>query len=329
MRSDRRSTTRVSALRFRLGRRVEDLRRGCGLGARCSNVSAKVRQRFLDGRLDRLGASFDLAHQHGALDRGDAEVGQSILIGPGSESSPRLFPDEEGPQLVLYDLEQVAQVLPDELVRLRHPVGDGAERAAAQHAKPLLQLDVRGKPAFQVLPGADLIVDGAGACLHALDVAQQHLVDQSLLAAEIVIELALARPRGFQDLVRARCTDTLLMEEIGRRAHDAQPSRRSLFRFPAHDRPPGLYLRVQYLDSYAADTTFRRKYRLYLYHAAKSAVIPILVEAERLRQEHAAAVLLPSQVRDCTAKSQEESAASLRKFEGEPHACLLYRSPAQ
>src|SRR5215475_3520003 len=229
-------------------------------------MAAKVRQRFLDGRLDRLGVSFDLAHQHGALDRGDAEVGQSILVGVGGESSLRLFPDEEGPQLVLYDLEQVAQVLPDELVRLRHPVGDGAERAAAQHTKPLLQLDVRGEPAFQVLPGADLIVDGAGACLHDLDVAQQDLVDQPLLASEIVIELALARPRVFQDLVRARCTDTLLMEEIGRRAHDAQPCRRSLFRFPAHDRPPGLYLKVKNIDSHVTGTTFRRKYRLYLYH---------------------------------------------------------------
>src|SRR5215813_2169258 len=108
MRSDRGSTPRVSAPRFRLGCRLADPRRGRGLGARCSNMAAKVRQRFLDGRLDRLGVSFDLAHQHGALDRGDAEVGQSILIGPGSEPSLRLFPDEEGPQLVLYDLEQVA-----------------------------------------------------------------------------------------------------------------------------------------------------------------------------------------------------------------------------
>src|SRR5262249_26036109 len=154
--------------------------------------------------------------------------------------------------------------LPDELVLGGDPVPDGAEGAAAQHAKTLLHLDMRGEPALEFLPGADLVVDGAGAGFDVLDVTLQDLVDESLFAAEIVIELALPRPRGLQDLVGARGADALLVEEIGRRAHDAQPGRRPLLGFSTHERPHDCTCEYIIADSECRNRRFSEVRALYL-----------------------------------------------------------------
>src|SRR5262249_7662109 len=113
----------------------------------------------------------------------------TIFVRACRDSALRLFPDEEDPQLVLYDLEKMAEVLANELVPFGYPVPYGAERTASQHAKTLLQLNVRYEPALQIFPGIDVVVDRTSARLDRLDITQQDLVDQTFLASEIMIKL--------------------------------------------------------------------------------------------------------------------------------------------
>jgi hypothetical protein len=107
-----------------------------------------VSERFPNRGLDRLHISFHLAHQHRALNSGDTEVSQPILVGVRRQPTLCLFPDEKDLQLILHDLKEMAEVLPDELVLVRHPIADSSKWTAPRHAKFLLQLDVRGEPPF-------------------------------------------------------------------------------------------------------------------------------------------------------------------------------------
>jgi hypothetical protein len=80
-----------------------------------SNIAPEVSKRFPYSGFDGLRASFHLAQQHGALNSGDTEVGQTILVSVRHQSTLRLFPDKKGSQLVLHDFKKMAEVLPDEL----------------------------------------------------------------------------------------------------------------------------------------------------------------------------------------------------------------------
>ena len=99
-----------------------------------------------------------------------------------------------GKELSRRERRRMAEILSDELVLLSHPISNRSKWTAPRHAKLLLQLDVRGEPPFQIFPRPDLIVDGGGTGFHSLDVALQYLMDQSLLAAKVVIKLTLAGP---------------------------------------------------------------------------------------------------------------------------------------
>jgi hypothetical protein len=80
----------------------------------------------------------------------------------------------------------------------------------------LAGVDVSHEPALEVLPGLDLVVDMRGVGTDLVLVAQEQLVDDAFLASEIVVELAFAGPRGFDDLIGARGAHALFVEKIGR-----------------------------------------------------------------------------------------------------------------
>src|ERR1700730_3441334 len=105
------------------------------VSGRANSVPPEVSERFPDRGFDRLRASFHLAHQHRALNSGDTEVSQPILVSVCRQSTLCLFPDEKGSQLILHDLKEMAEILPDQLVLLRHPIADSSKWTAPRHAR--------------------------------------------------------------------------------------------------------------------------------------------------------------------------------------------------
>jgi hypothetical protein len=67
---------------------------------------------------------------------------------------------------MLHDFKQVTEVLADESVVLRQLVAYGPERTAASHFVSLLQVHMSLKPAFQILPGIDFVVDRSVAIVY-------------------------------------------------------------------------------------------------------------------------------------------------------------------
>jgi hypothetical protein len=90
---------------------------------------------FPDRGFNGLRTSFHLAHQHRALSSGDTEVSEPILVSVCRQSALCLFPDEKGSQLILHDLEDMAEVLPDEFVLVRHSIAASSKWTAPRHAK--------------------------------------------------------------------------------------------------------------------------------------------------------------------------------------------------
>src|SRR5262249_57171375 len=119
---------------------------------------------------------------------------------------------EELRQLRLRDLEDQTEILPDQLVVLRHLVADRAEGASARHAKALLQTELRDEPLIEVVPRCDVVAERPAAVANRVEVRLQHLVNEAVLVLEVVIELALAGPRRLDDLVRARRRDALFVK---------------------------------------------------------------------------------------------------------------------
>jgi hypothetical protein len=158
------------------------------------DITPEVRKGFPYYRFGGLGASLHLAHSHSALDRRDTEISQAILVGVCDQSSLCLFPDEKGSELIFHNLEKMAEILSNELVLLGYPIADGSKWTPPRHAKTLLQLDLRSKPAFESLPRRDVIVDRTGAGFDSLDVCLEYLMYQFVFIFEVVIELALTRP---------------------------------------------------------------------------------------------------------------------------------------
>src|SRR5438128_8121561 len=112
----------------------------------------QVRQHLADGQIDRSPITSDLAKQHRALDRGDAEVGERGLVGGGLEPPAGLLPDEERGELVAHHLEEEGQILADQLVALGYLVADGAEGAPAGHRIPRLERGVSAQPSTEIGP---------------------------------------------------------------------------------------------------------------------------------------------------------------------------------
>ena len=92
--------------------------------------------------LNGLRTSFYFAHKHGALNRGQTKIRKPGLVSVCCQSSLRLFSNEKNSQLILYDLEKMAEILSNECIFLRDPIADRSEWTAPRHAKLLLQLDM-------------------------------------------------------------------------------------------------------------------------------------------------------------------------------------------
>src|SRR5262249_24920572 len=220
-------------------------------------------QSLVDDRLDRLAVSPDLAEQHGALNGTEAEVGHVLFVRLGRQTSERLLLDEEARKLVLDHLEDETEVLPDQLVLLRPLVSHRPEGTAPRHAEALLHFDLCEEPTLQIVPRRNLVTDPGAAGLDLLQIGLQHLVDESLLALEVVVELALARAGGLDDLVRARRADPLLVKQVGGRPDDAESRFRALRR-SRHSSLSNMYQLVQPRDTALVDPVENGREGLYL-----------------------------------------------------------------
>lgn len=86
--------------------------------------------------------------------------------------------------------------------------------APASHSEPPLQFNVRQKPFLQVVPRFNLIVNLRTIGGNSLTVDLQHLMNEALFAAELVVEVALSRSRCFHDLIRAGGAYALLVKQV-------------------------------------------------------------------------------------------------------------------
>src|SRR5258708_26384903 len=183
----------------------------------------EVAERFPDGCFNGPAVPLDPAYQHRALHRRDTEIRQGVLIGAGQNRAPGFLLDEKGSQLVLDHFKDEAEVLTDQLVILGDLIADGAERTAARHSEVLLQFHVRSEPPLQIFPGLDLVLKGSRARPDGVQVGLQHLVNETFLVLEIVIELALAGIRRLDDLIGTGGADPLFVKQIGGGLDDAKP----------------------------------------------------------------------------------------------------------
>ena len=101
----------------------------------------------------------NLAHQHGSLYGSNAKISQAIFLRVLCDSGLCFFTDKKGHQLVLHDLKNQAQVLPNQLIPVPKLIADGPEWTAPFHAEGLLQFDLSEEPRFEIVPGGDVVVD--------------------------------------------------------------------------------------------------------------------------------------------------------------------------
>jgi hypothetical protein len=97
-----------------------------------SNIVERQTHRSLNSR---TAASTGCGLLFTSLSSGDTEVSQPILVSVCRQSALCLFPDEKGSQLILHDLEDMAEVLPDEFVLVCHSIADSSKWTAPRHAK--------------------------------------------------------------------------------------------------------------------------------------------------------------------------------------------------
>ncbi len=67
-----------------------------------------MRQGFSDSRFNSLAIPLYLAHEHGALNRGNAKVGHALFVGLLGKSALSFLFDEECGQLILYNFEDTS-----------------------------------------------------------------------------------------------------------------------------------------------------------------------------------------------------------------------------
>src|SRR5262249_34002234 len=186
----------------------------------------------------------------------------------GRQTSECLLLHEKARKLVLDHLENEAEVLSDQFVLLRHLVAHRPEGTAPRHAEAPLQFDVREEPTLQIVPRRDLVADPGGTRLDLLQIDLKDLMDESLLALEVVVELALARAGGLDDLVRARRADALLGKQIGGRPDDAESRFRPLHR-SRHFASASMYQSVQYYNPIPFDPVENGPAGLYLIYVGQ------------------------------------------------------------
>src|SRR5215467_6592044 len=148
---------------------------------------------------------------------------------------------------MLHDFKQVTEILADESVVLRQLVAYRPERTAASHFVSLLQVHMSLKPAFQILPGIDFVVEWSIAIFYRCQVALQHIVDQTLFALEVVIELALPGRRSLNDFLGAGSTNSLLVKQIGGHLNNAKFCVRTFSIVGFHRVSRNMYQQVQEL----------------------------------------------------------------------------------
>jgi hypothetical protein len=105
-----------------------------------SNIVERQTHRSLNSR---TAASTGCGLLFTSLSSGDTEVSQPILVSVCRQSALCLFPDEKSSQLILHDLEDMAEVLPDEFVLVRHSIADSSKWTAPRHAKSFATRYVR------------------------------------------------------------------------------------------------------------------------------------------------------------------------------------------
>jgi hypothetical protein len=105
-----------------------------------SNIVERQTHRSLNSR---TAASTGCGLLFTSLSSGDTEVSQPILVSVCRQPALCLFPDEKGAQLILHDLEDMAEVLPDEFVLVRHSIADSSKWTAPRHAKSFATRYVR------------------------------------------------------------------------------------------------------------------------------------------------------------------------------------------
>src|SRR5215510_4945245 len=93
---------------------------------------------FAHYTFNQAAAAFDLSHEHCALNHRQTIISELIRIYLRIQSASGLFFDEEGGKLCPGDFKNQAEILPDQLIVLRHFVADRAERASTRHAVALL-----------------------------------------------------------------------------------------------------------------------------------------------------------------------------------------------
>src|SRR5260370_23635573 len=179
-----------------------------------------MRQGFTDRRFNSLAISLYFAHEHGALNRGNAKVGHSLFVGLLGEPSFGFLFDEECGQLILYNFEDQAEVLTGQFVIFGHFVPHGSEGTTTSHLKALLQFDLCAEPLFKIFPRADFIAERRAACLDLLQISLKYFVYEALFAFEIVIKLALSGLGSFDDLVRAGRANSLFVKQVSGSPND-------------------------------------------------------------------------------------------------------------
>src|SRR5438128_10373473 len=147
-------------------------------------VASEVRHGFVHDTFRELTATFDLPHQHGALNRRKAEVGKMVLACIFVESAAGLFLDEERGNFHLGDLKNQIEILANELVVLGQLVSDRAEGASARHPEALLQSDLGEEPLLEIVPRPNLVAQQAASVSNIFEVRLQHLVNKTFLVLE-------------------------------------------------------------------------------------------------------------------------------------------------
>src|SRR5215469_12870129 len=226
-------------------------------------------ERLCDANFDGFAAPLYFAHEHRALDRRDAEVSHAFWVGLLGQLSRGLFFDEERRQLVFNDFENEADVLADQLIIHSGFVPQGPERTTACHFVMLLQFHMSAEPFFQVAPRADFVFDRRSATLNLVKIRLEHFVNETFLAFEVVIELALSGSRSLDDVIGAGRTRSLLVKQVRCRANNSQPGFRASDETCLHTCSSDLYQRVHSKLHAKAGSISRLAPSLYLFSVSE------------------------------------------------------------
>src|SRR5215831_17596961 len=109
----------------------------------------------------------------------------------------------------------------------------------------LLQFHMSAEPFFQVARRADFVVDRRSATLNLVKIRLEHFVNETILAFEVVIELAFSGSRSLDDVIGAGRTRSLLVKQVRCRANNSQAGFRAPDETCLHTCSSNLYPKVQ------------------------------------------------------------------------------------